>query len=133
MEKWIGRIFKTGGSNVKYFQQGDVLLFEEKIPKISKKEAEITKNPVLQHGEATGHAHRLHPSIEQFHDSSGVPNIGFEVVLNKATGTRHLKVTTPQTLRHEEHKEIQLPPGEYRIGIVREYDHFKEEAREVVD
>lgn len=35
--------------------------------------------------------------------------------------------------RHEEHNEVTLPAGKYRIGIVREYDHFSEMERRVAD
>ena len=48
-------------------------------------------------------------------------------------GTRYVRVETETPLRHEEHKEILLPPGEYRVGFVQEYDHLAEEARAVID
>jgi hypothetical protein len=36
-------------------------------------------------------------------------------------------------LEHEEHNTIQLPAGLYKKGVIREYDHFLEESREVID
>lgn len=34
---------------------------------------------------------------------------------------------------HQEHNPIALPPGNYTRLIVREFDHFAEEARNVAD
>ena len=34
---------------------------------------------------------------------------------------------------HEEHNAITIKKGDYEIGIVQEYDHFAEEARNVAD
>lgn len=100
-----------------YRQQGDTLYHREEIPKGAKK-TEL-KGGVVQYGEATGHKHAL--------DGDGYEY--FETPKKE----RYLRVATPTMLRHEEHAPIEIPPGEYRIGIVREYDHFAEEARNVVD
>ena len=40
---------------------------------------------------------------------------------------------TPYTAHNDEHKPIEIERGNYIIGIVKEYDHFSEEAREVMD
>lgn len=98
-----------------YIQQGDTLYFPEKLPE----KLTPLKTDIVQEGEATGHAHRLHGD-------------GFELFETPAK-EKHLRLVAPTALRHEEHQEIILPPGDYRIGIVREYDHFKEEARRVAD
>jgi len=98
------------------FQQGDVLWHKEPIPKDAEKKE---FDGVVQYGEHTGHAHRLvDPGYEYFETPAK---------------TRHLRIVKPVRLLHEEHKEITILPGEYRIGIVREYSHFDEEAREVQD
>ena len=99
-----------------FYQQGDVLLFLEKEIPIEGKEI---KTNILQEGEATGHAHRL------FGNDLTV----FETKNNE----KYLRIVKPTLLKHEEHKEFTIPPGAYRVGIVREYDHFKEEARYVAD
>lgn len=100
---------------MKYLQQGDVLIKPTKIPDNLKK----IKTNVLQEGEHTGHAHRL------FGD-------GFTVFQDKEK-VKYLRIVEPIMLKHEEHREIQLPAGDYVIGIVREYDHMAEEARNVQD
>ncbi len=101
---------------MQYWQQGDVLIKPRKIPR----EAAPVESNVLQHGEHTGHAHRLHGE-------------GTTVFENPKTKQRYLRLVKPTALRHEEHKEIMLPPGDYEREIVREYDHFEEETRSVVD
>lgn len=99
------------------YQQGDTLYYPvDSIPKgLLKLDTDI-----VQSGEATNHHHRLHGD-------------GFQLFENPKTKEKHLRLVKPTSLKHEEHHEIKLPPGDYRIGIVREYDHFKEEARQVAD
>jgi hypothetical protein len=46
----------------------------------------------------------------------------------KPTGEKN-----PHELTHQEHGNIVLEPGTYRVDRVREYDHFAEEARRVAD
>ena len=100
-----------------YFQQGDVILTKTTLPVGNLQE---TKDPILQHGEATGHMHRL-------------TNDGFTVYQNEKDLKRYLRLVKPNLLKHEEHSEIPLPIGDYELRIVREYDHFSEEARQVRD
>lgn len=109
------------------FQQGDVVFITTKIPKT--KLTTIT-DPVIQHGEATGHAHRV--VMFKHDDRRSSPN--WQISIDEDSKLRYLKVTDePIHIDHEEHNRVSLPPGEYEIRIVREYDHFLEEAREVVD
>lgn len=99
---------------------GDVLLFMEALPENFELMEKCTE-PVLAYGEATGHLHML------FSDG--------EVDLRecKKTNQKYLRLVEPATLKHQEHNPIQLPPGTYRIGIQKEYDHFDEEIRSVID
>lgn len=99
-----------------YFQQGDTLYFPKaKIPK----DAKLLESNVVQWGELTNHKHALHDGEFQLFETP--------------KGVRFLRVVTPTALRHEEHHEIMLPPGEYKIGIVREYDPFEKLERRVMD
>lgn len=100
-----------------YYQHGDVLLgtvesFPEDIEKLN--------TNVLQEGEHTGHAHRLFEGK-------------FEVFEQPKTKVKYLRVVEPVALRHEEHKQIDLPPGNYKIGIVKEFDPFEQLTRNVLD
>ena len=110
-------------------QQGDVLFKSTTIPNA---DYEVIKDPIVQHGEATGHKHMLMFRHDDMR-TAAAPDVSWEILKNKVTGVRFLKVTEPTDLTHEEHNKITIPPGEYEIAIVREYDHFAEEARQVVD
>lgn len=104
----------------KIYQQGDVVLIEAKAA--GSKDALF--DGVIQHGEATGHAHRI---CMYRHDD-------VRTVMLKSDDKRYLRVGKDGIdITHEEHKTIHVPPGEYEVRIVREYDHFAEEARRVVD
>ena len=97
-----------------YFEQGDVLIKEVKAIPV---DAEKTDNKVLAHGES-GHLHQFKGDTAQM------------FVLNDMTYMRVFKDTP---IDHEEHKTIILPPGDYQINRVKEWDHFKEESRYVAD
>jgi hypothetical protein len=99
----------------KWYQQGDVTI--KPIAQIPAN-AMATGTRVLAEGEATGHKHLAEaPDVKLF--------------LHQ--GTLYMSAPQGTTIVHEEHGPLIIPPGEYEIGIVREYDHFAEEARYVVD
>lgn len=99
---------------MEYFQQGDVLI--KKIDEMPKKVKKL-KTTVIAEGEATGHAHRIIGD-------------GSLYVLGQ---TMFLQAKAEVELKHEEHDPIKIPPGVYAIDNVREFDHFKQESRKVVD
>jgi hypothetical protein len=99
-------------------QQGDVLIYQLDED-VEKKATESLNHKTLAEGEATGHHHSI---------VSGVAKL---FMINSIL---HAKVESDEAvLRHQEHDEIKLPKGNFRIGIVQEYDHFEEEARRVAD
>ena len=96
-------------------QQGDVLIIKTKEVK-GKKLDHVT----LALGEATGHHHSI--------------TKGDALLFEDENGTLFLDVKSSEAeLTHQEHKPVTIKKGKYRVGIVREYDHFAEEAREVID
>lgn len=100
-------------------QQGDVLLKSvKKIPAGTKKVKRQERGWVLAEGEVTGHAHVIDEDID--------------LILDEA-GTMFMSNDAPVTIKHEEHKHITVPAGNWEIGIVKEYDHFAEESRRVQD
>lgn len=99
-----------------YYQQGDVII--ERVEEIKGKKV---NHLILADGEATGHAHRV-----------GVKELD-QAEIYEDNGTLYLKTLTEVPITHEEHKTITVPPGTWRIRKVMEYDHFEEEAREVID
>lgn len=99
-----------------YYQQGDIILKQIKAIPSNVKEIRLI-NGIIQEGEATGHAHKITGDYKYFEKDD----------------KRYLRIINGGLIKHEEHKEFEVPEGDYTIGIVREYDHFEEEAREVLD
>ena len=98
------------------YRQGDVVITPMPVPS----EAEETKGIVLAEGELTGHAHRI-----------GNGKAKLFILPNKSMV--FVRVYEPTTITHEEHHDIMLPMGDYKVDIQREYDWFSEEIRKVAD
>jgi hypothetical protein len=86
----------------------------KEIPKGAKRKA----NNHLAEGEATGHFHAA-----TAHDAA----------LYEYEGGLMLAAPSGTEVTHQEHHTVLVPPGNYDRSIVQEFDHFTEEAREVVD
>ena len=100
------------------FQQGDVLIESAEIPKLAKK-VKSNGRLILAEGEATGHAHAIVETEK--------------AELFEKDGRLWLGVKEQTDVTHEEHGTVTLPPGDFEIRRVQEYDHFAEEARRVQD
>ena len=100
-----------------YYQQGDVLLIATEMPRGAKLK-QCGGHLVLAEGEATGHAHAI---------------VDTECQLYSLADELFIKCEKPVTVTHEEHAAIEVPAGTWRVAIVREYDHFAEESRQVMD
>lgn len=90
----------------KAIRHGDVILVP--VRKIEGKEQEVKGDVVLAEGEVTGHSHRFpagHAALFRYDDKTYVRVLG-EV----------------GCLRHEEHKEIKVPQGEYEVIIQKDYE-----------
>jgi hypothetical protein len=97
------------------YRHGDVFLAaSDSLPEDARK----LRHVVLAEGEITGHAHRVRER-----DVAELFQHGDDRYLN-VFGER-------ATLIHEEHAEIELPRGIYRVWIQREYS--PEAIRRVVD
>ena len=100
-------------------QQGDVIIRNvEKIPEDAVRVKKTLKGIVLAEGEATGHAHTIVDDGAELYEKDGI---------------LYIKIEKPVLVKHEEHKPITLSEGIYRVGFVREYDPFEEEAKRIVD
>lgn len=100
---------------MRWFQQGDVLI--QPVGNIPSEGKEQDHN-ILARGEATGHSHRVH---------------GPRVALFVHAHILYIDAPEGAEVRHEEHRAMIIPAGKYKVGIVREYDHFLEETRKLVD
>lgn len=78
------------------------------------------QNNHLAEGEVTGHYHEATGKVAVFEGEYGDTSL----LLDAPEGS---------VVTHQEHNEVTLPPGKYRSGIVQEYDHLEEEARNVAD
>jgi hypothetical protein len=116
-----------------YLQQGDVMIKKAVIPP----DAVAINDPVLAKGEVTGHAHRLYDELNYSDPTIGEPTQDgvksrkYEVL--KKGNVLYLRVKEPVMLSHEEHDKVEVPPGDFLIDIVKEYNHFDEEAKRVTD
>lgn len=93
------------------------------LPKGTKRKT----NNHLAEGEATGHFHAATAIDAEVYEHAG------GIILSAPSGTpvehqEHATVTVPGDRIHED----QIP-GQWDRSIVQEFDHFAEEAREVVD
>lgn len=95
-----------------YLQQGDVLLKQQKQP--DNFLLEEINGDLLWKGE--NHHHRMRGQFK-------IMKSGDDIYLS----------SNGATMFHEEHKDIDVPEGFYKLDIVREYDHWAEESRRVID
>ena len=85
-------------------------------------------------GEATGHHHRFETASDgamvtayrsSYHFGRNNPQVCDYVAIEGKDGYA--------TLTHEEHNPVTVPSGYYKIDIVKEFDHFSQLERRVVD
>lgn len=95
-----------------YYQQGDVLLF-----KTDKKIEWLITTSVTQCHKGDNHSHDFRTSVLKCEHE----------------GKEYFLLNKDTHLDHFEHNTILIPKGMYEKRIVREYDHFLEEARSVID
>jgi hypothetical protein len=74
--------------------------------------------PVLAEGEFTGHAHVLDRKVS---------------VYEREDGIREFNIRKRVKVKHQEHKEIEIPNGEWESDKVTEVDPYTEEIRKVQD
>ena len=102
-------------------QQGDVILEKvEALPGGVKEIKAKARGIVLAEGEHTGHAH----CITKYKDVAW---------MYEKKGVLYVKALDTVTIEHEEHKSVTVPAGIWKIGIVREFDHFAQMERQVQD
>jgi hypothetical protein len=96
----------------KPIRQGDVIL----VPISSEISGGLLSHLTLAKGEVTGHKHSI---------CDGSAN------LYKSEDTLYLQVHSESaTLGHEEHKPIQIPQGNWRVQVQREYEFYAERINE---
>ena len=132
------------------YQQGDVIIrkLEEPIKETwqdydGKSSSSLDKSDrwnqasrtVIAEGEATGHAHAFNMTNNPGVDITlwhRISSYGRKVGGGSTPGAMRIK-GGDAVLTHEEHNAITIPPGEYEITQVREFDYLRRETRTVVD
>ena len=99
-------------------QQGDVRLVPCSAPKGERK---LIEHGIVAYGEGTGHKHRVTKGkVYEIAGSLYVSSDGVLEMVHDASHERHGPCVKKET-------------GWRKVERVREYDHFREEAREVRD
>jgi len=125
------------------YQQGDVVMFKvsddcfERNTR-SGKEHKVEyhgKQPthaIVAFGEVTGHTHQV--NMANMLKEAGVTlSMGYrgEAGVDVPEGFQVLNESVIMT--HEEHDPIELPPGNYVVRTVQEFDHISGRSRNVAD
>ena len=133
---------------IKYtkYQQGDVVMYklnDEDFKDYSNEDkgsqydivsynGQTDTKAVFAFGEVTGHTHRV--EMSEMLENAGV---SLHMDYNRKAG-----VDVPSAfevhnesveLQHEEHDTITIPPGNYVVKIVREFNHITRRAQYVAD
>ena len=129
------------------YQQGDVVMYklsDEDFKEYSNEnksgdaypindyKGQSNTKAVLAFGEVTGHTHRVEMS-----DMLKNAGISLHMGYGKEAGIdvpNAFEVHNESVeLQHEEHDTITLPPGNYVVKIVREFNHITRRAQYVAD
>lgn len=101
--------------------QGDITFIPIK-GKLAGEKEKHNGSYIVGYGEATGHHHTVTVARPQ----------DLEIV--KVAGGYVFQIKSEAIVTHQEHKEIRLVPGTYRVGHEREIDYFADAiVRNVVD
>lgn len=120
----------TNSVGSEYMQQGDVLLrINQIIPTNAKEVKPDNGRLILASGIHTGHAHVINLSASP---ESKLLTTEVNPFTNESENL-FLLVEKTVKLTHEEHEAIEVKPGIYRVGKVREVDPYTDEIRSVQD
>ena len=128
------------------YQQGDVVMYklnDEDFKKYSNKNksgdypianynGNTNSRAVLAFGEVTGHTHRVEMS-EMLKDAGVKLHMNYNGQAGKDVPQAFEVLNEPVELQHEEHDTVTLPPGNYVVKIVREFNHITRRAQYVAD
>ena len=97
----------------KIYRQGDIALIPVKEFPANLNE----KDKVIAVGESTNHSHRFESEqVSVFTDGK----------------QQFVNVKSPSRLIHEEHHELEIPSGKYKVVLQKEFD-ISQQVRQVLD
>ena len=133
---------------IKYtkYQQGDVVMYklnDEDFQEYSNGNkgssypivnytGQTNTKAVFAFGEVTGHTHRVEMS-EMLNDAGVSLHMDYKREAGKDVPNAFEVHNESVELQHEEHDTITLPPGNYVVKIVREFNHITRRAQYVAD
>jgi hypothetical protein len=134
---------------IKYtkYQQGDVVMYkldDEDFKDYSNESkassgydivnysGQTNTKAVFAFGEVTGHTHRVEMS-EMLKDAGVSLHMDYKRTAGVDVPNAFEVHNESVELQHEEHDTITLPPGNYVVKIVREFNHITRRAQYVAD
>ena len=134
---------------VKYtkYQQGDVVMYRIEDDKdfeawsnknkpssnaVVHYQGQTNSKAILAFGEVTGHTHRVDMS-KMLEDVGVSLHMNYQQEAGKDVPKAFEVQGAPIEIQHEEHDTITLPPGQYVVKIVREFNHITRRAQYVAD
>ena len=125
------------------YQQGDVVMFkvdQEYFEKNTRHGEEYRshymggkdQHAIVAFGEVTGHKHQV--NMKDMAEEAGVTlSMGYNRTAGVDVPDGFQVIDAPVTITHEEHDPLELPPGNYIVRIVREFDHIAGRSGYVAD
>jgi hypothetical protein len=129
------------------YQQGDVVMYklnDEDFKDYSNENKSSEGYPIVNYdgqtntkavfafGEVTGHTHRVEMS-EMLKDAGVSLHMDYKREAGTDVPNAFVVHNESVEVQHEEHDTITLPPGNYVVKIVREFNHITRRAQYVAD
>ena len=128
------------------YQQGDVVMYklsDEDFKDYSNEDkgsqydivnytGQTNTKAVFAFGEVTGHTHRVEMS-DMLKDAGVSLHMDYKREAGKDVPSAFEVHNESVEVQHEEHDTITLPPGNYVVKIVREFNHLTRRAQYVAD
>ena len=128
------------------YQQGDVVMYklnDEDFKEYSNEDkgsnypivnytGQTNTKAIFAFGEVTGHTHRVEMS-DMLENVGIVLHMDYKREAGKDVPNAFKVLNESVELQHEEHDTITLPPGNYVVKIVREFNHITRRAQYVAD
>jgi len=124
------------------YQQGDVVMYrvdDGHFARFASSSENCTKyvgktgtRAILAFGEVTGHTHRVEMN-DMLKEAGVTLHMASQNIAGKDVPKSFSVEGADVILIHEEHDDVVLPPGNYVVRIVREFNHITRRAQYVAD
>ena len=128
---------------MKKYQQGDVVMYQVDDVTFNNRvryddqykvyyAGKTKTKAILAFGEVTGHTHRVDMS-EMLKDAGVTLHMDYNRKAGVDVPNAFEVHNESVEVQHEEHDTVTLPPGNYVVKIVREFNHITRRAQYVAD